>query len=230
MDYLSEMLNKEFVPAGSLVLDHGDDDADEAVLMDWLSQKDKFSCVFVSFGTEYFLKREEIEEVAHGLELSNVNFIWIVRFPKGDGTTVAETLPAGFLERVGGRGRIVEKWASQAKILTHPSVGGFVSHCGWNSLTESIEFGVPIIAMPMHLDQPMNAKLVAELGVGVEVKRDNEGRLQRDEIAKVIRDVVVGESGEELRRQVIVQRERIRLRRREEMDEIAHKLAKICGH
>ncbi|KAL0340628.1 UNVERIFIED_CONTAM: Beta-D-glucosyl crocetin beta-1,6-glucosyltransferase [Sesamum radiatum] len=195
MDYLSEMLNREFIPVGSLVRDYDDDDAGEAVLMDWLSQKDKFSCVFVSFGTEYFLKREEIEEVAYGLELSNVNFIWIVRFPKGDGTTVEETLPAGFLERVGGRGRIVEKWASQAKILTHPSVGGFVSHCGWNSLTESIEFGVPIIAMPMHLDQPMNAKLVAELGVGVEVKRDNEGRLQREEIAKVIRDVVVGESG-----------------------------------
>ncbi|KAK4403999.1 Beta-D-glucosyl crocetin beta-1,6-glucosyltransferase [Sesamum angolense] len=195
MDYLSEMLNREFIPAGSLVRDYDDDDTGEAVLMDWLSQKDKFSCVFVSFGTEYFLKREEIEEVAYGLELSDVNFIWIVRFPKGDGTSVEETLPAGFLERVGGRGRIVEKWASQAKILTHPSVGGFVSHCGWNSLTESIEFGVPIIAMPMHLDQPMNAKLVAELGVGVEVKRDNEGRLQREEIAKVIRDVVVGESG-----------------------------------
>ncbi|KAL0382765.1 UNVERIFIED_CONTAM: Beta-D-glucosyl crocetin beta-1,6-glucosyltransferase [Sesamum calycinum] len=229
MDYLSEMLKREFIPAGSLVRDYGDDDADEAVLMDWLSQKDKFSCVFVSFGTEYFLKKEEIEEVAYGLELSNANFIWIVRFPKGDGTTVEETLPAGFLERVGGRGRILEKWASQAKILTHPSVGGFVSHCGWNSLRESIEFGVPIIAMPMHLDQPMNAKLVADLGVGVEVKRDNEGRLQREEIAKVIRDVVVGESGGELRRRVVERRERIRLRSREEIDEIAHKFAQICG-
>ncbi|KAL0358557.1 UNVERIFIED_CONTAM: Beta-D-glucosyl crocetin beta-1,6-glucosyltransferase [Sesamum angustifolium] len=193
MDYLSEMLNREFIPAGSLVRDYDDDDAGESVLMDWLSQKDKFSCVFVSFGTEYFLKREEIEEVAYGLELSNVNFIWIVRFPKGDGTTVEETLPAGFLER------------------------------------ESIEFGVPIVAMPMHLDQPMNAKLVAELGVGVEVERDNEGRLQREEIAKVIRDVVVGESSGELRRRVVERRERIRLRSREEIDEIAHKLEQICG-
>ncbi|KAK4435885.1 Beta-D-glucosyl crocetin beta-1,6-glucosyltransferase [Sesamum alatum] len=231
IDYLSELLNKEFIPVGSLVRDYGDDhDVDDAVLMEWLSQKDKFSCVFVSFGTEYFLKKEEIEEVAYGLELSNVNFIWIMRFPKGDGTTVEETLPAGFLERVGGRGRIVEKWASQAKILTHPSVGGFVSHCGWNSLTESIEFGVPIIAMPMHLDQPMNAKLVAELGVGVEVKRDNAGRLQREEMAKVIRDVVVGETGGELRRQVVERRERIRLSSREEMEGVAHKLAQLCGN
>ncbi|KAK4435886.1 Beta-D-glucosyl crocetin beta-1,6-glucosyltransferase [Sesamum alatum] len=231
MDYLSEMLNSEFVPAGCLVRDYGDDhDVDDAVLMEWLSQKDKFSCVFVSFGTEYFLKKEEIEEVAYGLELSNVNFIWIIRFPKGDGTTVKEALPAGFLERVGGRGRIVEKWASQAKILTHPSVGGFVSHCGWNSLTESIEFGVPIIAMPMHLDQPANAKLVAELGVGVEVKRDNAGRLQREEIAKVIRDVVVGENGVELRRRVVEGRERIRLRSVQEIEGVAHKLAQLCGN
>ena len=66
-----------------------------------------------------------------------------------------------------------------------------VSHCGWSSVMESMKFGVPIIAMPMHLDQPVNSRLVEALGVGVEVKRDTNGRLEREEAAKVIRKVLV---------------------------------------
>ncbi|KAK7852318.1 cyanidin-3-o-glucoside 2-o-glucuronosyltransferase [Quercus suber] len=56
---------------------------------------------------------------------------------------------------------------------------------------ESMKFGVPIIAMPMHLDQPVNARLVEAIGAGVEVKRDKKGRLEREEVAKVIRKVLV---------------------------------------
>ncbi|PIN26572.1 UDP-glucuronosyl and UDP-glucosyl transferase [Handroanthus impetiginosus] len=232
MDYLSELINTKIVPIGAFVQypnieeESADGDSD---IMDWLAKKDKFSSVFVSFGSEYFLKKEEIEEIANGLELSNVNFIWIIRFPKGEEMKVEEALPQGFLERVGERGRIVEKWAPQAKILGHSSIGGFVSHCGWNSLMESIEFGVPIIAMPMHLDQPMNARLVAELGVGVEVKRDDEGWLQRDGISKVVNDVLFGKTGESLRRKVGELRENIRLRSREELEDVILMLEQLGG-
>ncbi|KAI3470552.1 hypothetical protein Pfo_027215 [Paulownia fortunei] len=227
MDYLSEMINKKIIPIGAFVQDPNIGGDDDTELMEWLGQKDEFSSVFVSFGSEYYLEKEEIEEIANGLELSNVNFIWIIRFPKGEEMKVEEALPKGFLERVGERGRVVEKWAPQAKILSHPSIGGFVSHCGWNSLMESIDFGVPIIAMPMHLDQPINAKLVVELGVGVEVQRDDNRRLQREEIAKVIKDVVLGKTGEKLRKNVGEQRESIRLRSREELEGIAQKLAEL---
>lgn len=67
-----------------------------------------------------------------------------------------------------GKGLILEGWAPQAKILAHPSIGGFVSQCGWSSIMDSITFGVLIIALPMQLDQPLNARLVVEIGVGVE--------------------------------------------------------------
>lgn len=231
IDYLDGMMNKEIVPIGSLIHHDDDDDndkVDDAELMEWLGQKDEHSSVFVSFGSEYFLKKEDIEEIAYGLELSNANFIWIVRFAKGEEMKVEEVLPRGFIERVGERCKIVEKWAPQAKILRHPSIGGFVSHCGWNSLKESIDFGVPIIGMPMHLDQPMNAKLVVELGVGVEVTRDGDGRLRREEIGSVIKDVVFGETGEVLRRKVEEKRERIRSRSREEVEGVAEVLAGMC--
>ncbi|KAK4477898.1 hypothetical protein RD792_017163 [Penstemon davidsonii] len=64
----------------------------------------------------------------------------------------------------------------QTKILGHLSIGGFVSHCGWSSTTESMYFGVQVIGMPMKSEQPLNARLKVEVGVGVEVvreKRDN---------------------------------------------------------
>ncbi|KAK6136143.1 hypothetical protein DH2020_030116 [Rehmannia glutinosa] len=236
MDYLAELMNWEIIPVGVMVQDPnsiGDGnevvDDDDTKLIEWLGRKDKRSSVFISFGTEYFLKREEIEEIAYGLEMSNVNFIWVIRSPKGEEIKVEELLPEGFLERVQGRGMIVEKWAPQAKILKQLSIGGFVSHCGWNSLMESIDFGVPIIAMPMHLDQPLNAKLVVELGVGVEVVRDGiNWSYQREEIAKVIKDVVFGERGEILRRKVAEQKESIRARSRDEMEGVVLKLKELC--
>lgn len=135
-------------------------------------------------------------EIAIGLELSKVSFIWVVRFHVGDKISIHEALPEGFLERIREKGMVVEGWAPQAKILGHSSIGGFVSHCGWSSTLEGMMFGVPIIAIPMHLDQPLNAKLVVEVGVGVEVSRENE-KLKAEEVARVIKTVVMQEEGKE---------------------------------
>ncbi|KAL0322166.1 UNVERIFIED_CONTAM: Beta-D-glucosyl crocetin beta-1,6-glucosyltransferase [Sesamum calycinum] len=223
-------MERKIVPVGPLVSADPSPDDGNSDLMEWLGKKGEFSTVFVSFGSEYFLKREEIEEIAYALEaLSNVNFLWVVRFPGDEEKRVQDELPGGFLERTQERGKIIEKWAPQAKILGHPSVGGFVSHCGWNSLMESIHFGVPIIAMPKQFDQPVNAKLVVELGVGVGVDRDERGRFTREEIGKVIKDVVVGKIGQELRRKVWEKRELLRANGEEEIDGLVQEIAQLCG-
>ncbi|THF97996.1 hypothetical protein TEA_007545 [Camellia sinensis var. sinensis] len=94
---------------------------------------------------------------------------------------------------------VVEGWAPQLKILLHPSIGGFVSHCGWSSVMEGMKFGSPIIAMPMHLDQPVNARLVEEIGVGMEAVRDKNRVLDRKNVAEVIQKVVVEDGGEAVR-------------------------------
>lgn len=229
IDYLSQLMRRKIVPVGPLVCADPGPDNENCYLMEWLGKKDEFSTVFVSFGSEYFLEKEEIEEIAYGLEVSDVNFIWVLRFPGDEKIRVQEALIGGFLERMGERGKIMEKWAPQAKILGHSSVGGFVSHCGWNSLMESMEFGVPIIAMPMQFDQPLNAKLVVELGVGVEVGRDEKGRFRREDIGKVIKDVVVGNLGERLRRKVGEKRESLRARGKEEIDGLVQQVAQLCG-
>ncbi|KAF5959267.1 hypothetical protein HYC85_000476 [Camellia sinensis] len=152
IDYLSVLAEKKIVLVGSLVEDPINKDEDLQII-DWLDKKDVSSTVFC------FLSKDEIEELAHGLEFSEANFIWVVKFSLGEKIRVSETLPEGFLVRVEERGLIVEDWAPQAKILRHSSTGEFVSHYGWSSLVESMNFGVPIISMPMQLDQPLNVRL-----------------------------------------------------------------------
>ncbi|CAK9134784.1 unnamed protein product [Ilex paraguariensis] len=228
MDYFSAVTKRKIMPVGPLVQDSISKDEQHLEVIEWLGKKHHSSSVFVSFGSEYFLSKEEMEEIAHGLELSNVNFIWVIRFPLGDETMVEEALPEGYLERVRDRGIIMKGWAPQAEILKHPSVGGFVSHCGWNSVVESIEFGVPIIAIPMQLDQPLNSRLVVEIGLGMEVWRDDSGKLHREEVAKVLKDVVVGNKGEHMRRKAGELRENIRLKGDEEIDGAVEELAQLC--
>jgi len=227
IDYLSVLTGKKIVPAGPLVQETVSE-TEKTEVMNWLDKKKDSSTVFVSFGSEYFLSKEEIEELAHGLELSGVNFIWVVRFPVGEKTRVEEALPKGFLDRVGERGLVVEGWAPQLQILAHSSTGGFVSHCGWNSVLESLKFGVPIVAVPMQLDQPPNARLVEEVGVGVEVEREEDGRLNRYEIAKVIGKVVVEENGKGIRVKAKEFSENIRLRGEEKTDELVEELVQLC--
>ncbi|KAK6136025.1 hypothetical protein DH2020_030235 [Rehmannia glutinosa] len=108
--------------------------------------EDRRSTIFASFGSEYFLSENEIEQIACGLELSEVNFVWALRFPIGENINIHEKLPLGFLERVGERGMVVEGWAPQRRILSHPSVGGFLSHCGWSSVMEGIYWASCVVA------------------------------------------------------------------------------------
>ncbi|KAM7526804.1 hypothetical protein LguiA_016706 [Lonicera macranthoides] len=227
INYFSSLANKKLVPLGPLAQDSVNDDEDSKIIQ-WLNKKDLNSTVFVSFGSEYFLSNEDLEEIAHGLELSGVNFIWVVRFPMGENIRVDEKLPKGFFKRVGERGLVVEGWAPQAKILRHLNVGGFVSHCGWSSVMEGLTFGVPIIAMPMHLDQPINARLVTEVGVGMEVVRDKNGKLEREEVAAVIKQVVVEKSGEVVRKKARNMKEKIRMKGEEEIDVVVEELKKLC--
>ncbi|KAF5959042.1 hypothetical protein HYC85_000251 [Camellia sinensis] len=228
IDYQSVIGEKRVVPVGPLVQGFVDDENEHSEIIQWLDNKGESSTVFVSFGSEYFMSKEEIEEIAHGLELSNVNFIWVVRFPMGEKVEVEETLPKGFIDRVGERGLVVEGWAPQARILAHSSTGGFVSHCGWNSTLESLFYGVSIVAIPMHLEQPLNAKLVEEFGVAVEVNRDINGRLNREEIAQVIRKVVVEKSGEDIRIKAKNFGEKIRMKGDEEIDKAVEVLLQLC--
>ncbi|KAF9590715.1 hypothetical protein IFM89_036839 [Coptis chinensis] len=157
------------------------------------------SVMYVAFGSQAEITLEQLQEIANGLERSNVSFLWVVR---SMGFEVLDR----FEERVKDRGLIVRDWVDQVEILRHECVNGFMSHCGWNSVIESICESVPILAWPMMAEQHLNAKMVVEeLGVGLRVLAINgsvRGFVSSECIESMVKELMEGEKGKEVRKKV----------------------------
>ncbi|KAL0535255.1 hypothetical protein IC582_029582 [Cucumis melo] len=145
----------------------------------WLDGQEEGSVVLLSFGSMGSLDEDQVREIAFGLERAGFRFVWVVRQPPkttieqpDDYSDLSDVLPEGFLSRTAGQG-LVCGWAPQVTILSHRAIGGFVSHCGWNSILESLWFGVPIATWPLYAEQQMNAfEMVKELELAVEIRLD----------------------------------------------------------
>ncbi|KAI4350745.1 hypothetical protein L6164_005166 [Bauhinia variegata] len=169
----------------------------------WLDQKveEKCSVLYVAFGSQAEISTEKIREIAIGLERSRVNFLWVIRKKEWG-------LPDGFIERVGNRGMVVREWVDQREILMHEGVKGFLSHCGWNSVLESICAGVPILAWPLMAEQFLNARMVEEeIKVGFRVETCNgsvRGFVKWEGLTKLARELMEGDSdkGKQVRNKV----------------------------
>ncbi|XP_065879748.1 UDP-glycosyltransferase 89A2 [Euphorbia lathyris] len=172
---------------------------DQSDVFDWLNGCPHGSVLYVCFGSQKSMNRQQMEALASGLEKSMARFIWVVKA----GTTHPvdsgyEVLPDGFEERVEGRGRVIRGWAPQVALLSHRAVGGFLSHCGWNSVLEGIVSGILILAWPMEADQFVNEKLlVDDLGVAVRVCVGADSVPDSDDLGRVIGESMNGVAHEE---------------------------------
>ncbi|MCE3051634.1 hypothetical protein HAX54_050388 [Datura stramonium] len=92
-------------------------------------------------------------------------------------------------------------WAEQVEILSHPSVGGFLMHCGWNSIVESVMNGIPMIAWPLYVEQKMNANMLTEeLGIAVRpMVLPTKKVVRREEIETTVRMIMQNEQGKAMR-------------------------------
>nr|TKV91852.1 hypothetical protein SEVIR_9G124900v2 [Setaria viridis] len=144
---------------------------DDATLR-WLDAQPAKSVVYVALGTEAPLRVELLRELAHGLELAGTRFLWALRPPVG--TDEASIIPGGFAERTGGRGLVTTRWVPQVSVLAHGAVCAFLTHCGWGSIVEGLQFGHPLIMLPTFGNQGPNARLMEGRQVGVPVPRDDK--------------------------------------------------------
>ncbi|XP_058007482.1 probable UDP-glucosyl transferase 73B6 isoform X1 [Hevea brasiliensis] len=178
---------------------------DENQCLKWLNSKKHNSVVYVCFGSIAKFPASQLLEIAMALEDSGQQFIWVVRKNKNDVRDNEVWLPEGFEERIEGKGLIIRGWAPQVLILEHEAVGGFVTHCGWNSTLEAISAGVPMVTWPVSAEQFYNEKLVTQvLGIGVAVGAQQWARVvddsvKKEAIKKAVTHLMASEEAEEMR-------------------------------
>ncbi|XP_061364852.1 UDP-glycosyltransferase 92A1 [Gastrolobium bilobum] len=185
---------------------------------EWLNTKPSNSVLFVCFGSMNTISASQMMQLGMALERSGKNFIWVVRPPIGFDINsefrAEEWLPEGFMEKIkeSKRGLIVHDWAPQVEILSHEAVSVFLSHCGWNSVLESLSHGVPILGWPMAAEQFFNCKLLEEeVGVCVEVARGKSCEVKHEDIVAKIELVMnETENGMKMRKKAGLVRDMIR--------------------
>ncbi|OVA16931.1 UDP-glucuronosyl/UDP-glucosyltransferase [Macleaya cordata] len=166
-------------------------------MFSWLDKQAPKSVVFVGFGSEYKMNIDQIHELAFGLELSELPFLWVLR--KSEDIERSDLLPSGYEDRITDRGFMCLGWVSQMEILAHKAIGGCLFHSGWGTIVESLSYGHAQILMPMMADQGLNARLLVEKGSGFEVERNKDGSFSRDAVAESMRMVMTDPDGEQLR-------------------------------
>ena len=140
---------------------------------------------------------QHLTELAWGLSNRNKTFLWIIRLDLVAGDLAP--LPPEFITETRDRG-MLSSWCSEEQVLKHLAVGGFVTHCGWNSTSEGICGGVPLICLSLAAEQPTNCLYsCGEWGIGMEI----DGNVKRDKVEKFLKEVMDGEKGKEMKKKAM---------------------------
>ncbi|KAI9117993.1 hypothetical protein K1719_010325 [Acacia pycnantha] len=164
--------------------------ADHSYLQ-WLDSQPNNSVLYISQGSHFSVSKAQIEEIASALRESGVRFFWVAR------------REACKLKEICGEKGLVVEWCDQLRVLSHPAIGSFWSHCGWNSTKEGIFAGVPFLTMPIIMDQGLDSAMIVEWWkVGRRVKKD--GVMKKDELVGLLKKFMDTENdeGREMRKRV----------------------------
>nr|BCU79959.1 norathyriol 4-C-glycosyltransferase [Hypericum perforatum] len=154
------------LPIGPLEWYEVEEDQTDCVA--WLDNQPHESVVFVNFGSRTPMSSDQIREMGKGLERSGSRFLWVLKTTiiDKDEDRQEDVLGVSFLDRTKEKGLVLRKWVNQQEVLSHPSIGLFVSHCGWSSSTEAALRGIPLLGWPQLGDHSVNAEVVEKAGLG----------------------------------------------------------------
>ncbi|XP_027159492.1 7-deoxyloganetin glucosyltransferase-like [Coffea eugenioides] len=170
---------------------------EEPECLEWLDSKDPNSVVYVNFGSVTVMTPDQLVEFAWGLANSKQTFLWIIRPDLVSGASAI--LPPEFLEETKDRG-LLASWCPQEQVLSHPAIGGFLTHSGWNSTLESICSGVPMICWPFFAEQQTNCWFCCtKWGNGLEI----DNNVKRDEVESLVTELMVREKGKDMKKKAL---------------------------
>ncbi|XP_054808275.1 UDP-glycosyltransferase 91A1-like [Prosopis cineraria] len=199
IEVVKNLHRKPVLPVGQLPSTAYDDGAENETwrwMKEWLDKQNKGTVVYVAFGSEAKPRQEEVKEIALGLEKSELPFLWALRIQRGPTDPEVRRLPEGFEERTRGRGIVWTGWAPQLKILSHQSVGGFLSHSGLSSVVEAIQNEKPLVFLTFLADQGLISRVLEEKKMGYSIPRDErDGSFTSESVADALRLVLVEERG-----------------------------------
>ena len=187
---IKDVTNKELDSIGSNLW------KEEPECLEWLNSKEPKSVVYVNFGSITVMTSEQMIEFAWGLANSKMPFLWVIRPDLVAGENAV--LPLEFLEETKNRG-LLSSWCPQEEVLSHSSIGGFLTHNGWNSTLESVSGGVPMICWPFFAEQQTNCRFCCnEWGIGLEIEDAT-----RDKIEILVKELMEGERGKEMKEKAL---------------------------
>ncbi|KAM7486393.1 hypothetical protein LguiA_002402 [Lonicera macranthoides] len=173
----------------------------------WLDKQPSKSVVFLCFGSKKggCFSIAQLREIAVGLERSEERFLWVVKMDEEESSNseLEKIMPDGFFERTKDKGLVLTSWVPQAEILDHQSIGGFVTHCGWNSVIEAVSKGVPMVAWPLYAEQRLNRVVLVEemkVAIAIDEEESNDGLVSWKVIERRVKELM--REGRGLRRRI----------------------------
>ncbi|KAM3751296.1 hypothetical protein ACB098_04G098000 [Castanea mollissima] len=195
LDSLALNLIPGIIPVGPLLLGNqlenhiGSFWPEDSTSLSWLDKQPEGSVIYASFGSTSTFNQQQFDELALGLELTGLPFLWVIRSDIAN-EALSEFLD-GIRSRIADSGKIVD-WAPQEQVLAHPSIACFITHCGWNSTLEGISMGVPSLCWPYLTDQFQNKSYICDFWkVGLGLNPDENGIITRQEINTKIKTLII---------------------------------------